>query len=36
VLEEQAIAKLLESAKIQEKALDYEAFIEWVQQGGDE
>lgn len=36
VLEEQAIAKLLENAKIQEKPLKYEAFVEWVQQGGDE
>ncbi len=36
VLEEQAIAKLLENAKIQEKPLNYEAFVEWVQQGGDE
>jgi trigger factor len=36
VLEEQAIAKLLENAKIQEKPLKYESFVEWVQQGGDD
>lgn len=36
VLEEQAIAKLLETATIQEKPIAYEAFVEWVQQGGDE